>query len=102
MRINYQKLKDIPVETESGEKIGHVHDLEINIENHEIEKYIVSNKRLMVETKKYLIATKQIVKITNEKIVVEDNVEKISITDHFSAKQNLQTEKASPINSESQ
>ena len=100
MHISYQQLNDLPVETESGEKLGHIADLEINVDNNEIIKYLISNKRLMIETKTYLIAPSQIISITNDKVIVEDNVEKEMAKDTFSVKQVVTNKEAPSLNSE--
>lgn len=72
MYINQQKLIRLPVFTESGEKLGHVHDFEIDIETHQIRKYIVTSGFINRDT--YLVTPMQIVSITDEKIVVEDTI----------------------------
>lgn len=72
MRINQQKLIRLPVFTESGTKLGHVHDFEIDIESHYIRKYLVVSGLISKDT--YFITPAQIISITDERIVVEDGV----------------------------
>lgn len=74
MYINYQQLTRLPVVTESGKKLGHVHDVEIDVESHHIRKYIVGQGFLSKDT--YLVAPSQIIEITKDKIIVEDNIMK--------------------------
>ncbi|MFA6105770.1 MAG: PRC-barrel domain-containing protein [Patescibacteria group bacterium] len=71
MFINEQTLIRLPVVTKSGDKLGHIIDIEIDVDNHQIRKYFVSS-RFQKDT--YLIAPSQILQITDEKIVVEDTV----------------------------
>lgn len=74
MYINEQKLIHLPVFTESGEKLGHVVDIEIDLEAHVIRKYIVGT-RFRKDT--YLVTPAQILKIDDKQIVVEDTVSKV-------------------------
>lgn len=61
----------MPVETKSGVALGKTKDLEIEIDNHAIEKYEVARN---VFSERFLISPSQVVSITSEKIIVEDNV----------------------------
>lgn len=72
MYINHQKLMHLPVFTESGEKLGQIHDIEIDVETHHIRKYIIGPRFLGKET--YLVTPAQIKSISSEKIVVEDTI----------------------------
>lgn len=71
MFIYQQKLIHLPVFTESGAKLGHIIDMEIDIEDHHVRKYIVG-KFLGKET--YLITPVQIKSISEDKIIVEDTI----------------------------
>jgi sporulation protein YlmC with PRC-barrel domain len=73
MKINFSKLKFLPVMTESGVALGRVKDLEIDIENYDILKFIVSQGWLKNEI---LIAPNQVLKITSKQITVSDNTQK--------------------------
>ena len=77
MFINEQTLIRLPVVTKSGTKLGHVIDIEIDVDDHRIRKYFVS-ARFQKDT--YLIAPSQILEITDEKIIVDDNVLKDPVT----------------------
>lgn len=70
MYINQQKLIRLPVFTESGEKLGHVHDFEIDLETHQIRKYLVVSGLISKDV--YYISPAQIVSVTDDKIIVED------------------------------
>ena len=72
MFINFQDLKSRPVETENGTALGVVIDLEINLENHEIAKYIVTKHKLITTGATLFISPQQIIRITAEKIIVQD------------------------------
>ena len=72
MFINWHTITHLPVFTESGQKLGHVSEVEIDIESHTIRKYIVSHGIVTKET--FLIVPLQIKSITEEKMVVEDSI----------------------------
>jgi len=73
-------LKDIlgkKVETKSGQSLGRVCDVYINIDVHEIEQFEVEPdiiQRLM--GKKLLIHRKQVIEIRKDKMIVEDGTVK--------------------------
>jgi sporulation protein YlmC with PRC-barrel domain len=73
MYINEQTLIRLPVFTKSGDKLGHIIDIEIDLENHQVRKYFVG---ALFQKGTYLIGPSQILKITDEKIIVEDTVMK--------------------------
>jgi sporulation protein YlmC with PRC-barrel domain len=72
MIIDFKQLIHLPVYTESGTKLGQIHDLDIDIAEHTIRRYIVEPKFFGKES--YRIAPLQIKSITSEKIIVEDAV----------------------------
>ncbi len=72
MRIDFKKLKTLPVETVSGQMLGHVHDVEIEVETHLIVQYRVRSS--LLRTKTYLINRLQVVEIAAEKIIVDDGI----------------------------
>lgn len=79
MIINFKKLINLPVFTESGQKLGKVCDLELETEAHQIKKYLVGGSFL--NGAKYLISPEQVKSIGADKVVVDDGclkeVEKI-------------------------
>gem|GEM_PF-2385136 len=64
----------LPVVTELGIKLGTIHDLEIDVETHQIRQYIVGR---FLGREIYYVAPTQIKKITNQEVVVEDTVIKV-------------------------
>jgi sporulation protein YlmC with PRC-barrel domain len=72
MYINLHLLIKLPVFTESGEKIGHVKDLEIDIETHGIRHYIVEHG--LIGKDHFWVSPVQVVSISSEKIVVKDAI----------------------------
>ena len=80
MIINEQTLIRLPVVTKSGEKLGHIIDIEFDIDTHSVRKYLVG-ARFRKEI--YFVAPVQIISIEEDKILVEDgvlkNVEKGSV-----------------------
>ena len=92
MRIKFDQLKDLPVVTQSGIELGKVRDLTLDVENHLIIKYIVKQGLFKNDL---LIAPVQVVSITDEKIIVADNVleEKVLVK----AEPEIETNVASPV-----
>jgi len=74
MFINLKTLLHLPVYTESGVHLGRIHDLEVEFDTHHVRRYIVEPRFFSKEY--YLINPIQIKEITEEKIIVEDNVSK--------------------------
>ncbi len=74
MVINFQDLKSRIVETEDGTTLGTVLDLEINIHNHEITKYIVAKHKIFPFEPPLSIAPQQIIRVTEEKIIVRNTL----------------------------
>jgi sporulation protein YlmC with PRC-barrel domain len=79
MRILYSKLIDLPVKTRSGELLGEVVDLEIDIDTYSITKLHVKSSNLIrgIFEGMLIIDQSQILEITSEKIIVEDNAKKV-------------------------
>ena len=95
MKINFKKLHELPVETESGLLLGNIDDCELDIENHNVVKYLVVHRKLLTKGQELLVSPNQIVSITTEKVIVQDNVEaeqiKQSIKKPFEVKQAVTT-----------
>ncbi len=70
MIINFKKLINLPVFTESGQKLGKVCDLELATESHQIKKYLVGGNFL--NATQYLISPGQVKSISADKIIVDD------------------------------
>jgi sporulation protein YlmC with PRC-barrel domain len=77
MRINWQQLKNLPVETSRGLKIGHVIDYELDVDTWNLVKIIASSGILNPELR---IATTQIISIDKDRLVVEDASEVVAAT----------------------
>ncbi|OGF35061.1 hypothetical protein A2482_03030 [Candidatus Falkowbacteria bacterium RIFOXYC2_FULL_48_21] len=78
MRIAFKQLKALPVFTESGLSIGRVVDIEIDVNNHGVGKYIVSAWPAILKREKLFIAPDQIVAIDSEKVIVRDGAVKVA------------------------
>lgn len=77
MLIQHKQLIGLDVETQSGEVLGKIAGLLINVDTHEIEQYEVSPslvKQFLGEI--LLINRKQVKEIKKDKVVVEDGVVK--------------------------
>lgn len=71
MLNNLKNLKRLPVKTEGGVFLGKIQDLEIDVINHTVYKYIVAAPTFF-KNAKFAIAPAQIVKITAKEIIVID------------------------------
>lgn len=71
MRISFKRLKRLPVETISGERLGTVFDCILEIDGQLIAQYVVRNRLFGTER---LVGRDQIVSISRERIVVENRV----------------------------
>ena len=69
MKNNYKTIRELPVVTEGGEKLGKVVDLEVDGEAFSVDKFVVSSGKL-IGKREYLIGAEQIVRITENEIVV--------------------------------
>ena len=72
MRYSFRDLKKWSVETESGEKLGCVHNVIIETEGQLIAQYIVKTSLLGGDV--YTISRDQIVRFEKGKMIVDDAV----------------------------
>lgn len=78
MRMEWEKLKGMRVETQSGVVIGRVHSLVFEIEGQLIAQYVVWSSRL--KGRVHIVNRDQVVRFTADCLVVSDNVEKEAAT----------------------
>ncbi|MBI5023002.1 MAG: PRC-barrel domain-containing protein [Candidatus Magasanikbacteria bacterium] len=78
MLLLFSKLKNLPVFTQSGVKLGQIIDVEIDLDSQSILRYAI--KRGIVSRGVLLIHRSQVVAITDEKMTVEDAMIKKSQT----------------------
>jgi len=71
MKIDWQKIKNLEVETKSGITLGKVKNIIFQTEGQTISQYEVGN----LLSKKYLINREQVISIDDQKIIVDDNVD---------------------------
>lgn len=74
MLIHWTQLTHLPVFTESGHKLGTIHDIEIDYELHTVHKYIVSHGIAGLTKETFLVTPMQIIRVDAEKIVVADSI----------------------------
>lgn len=77
MIVNLHKLLDLPVYTESGIKLGKIFDVELDIENHLVLRYLVRPN--FISMQHFLIQVTQVKEVTDEKIIVDDSVAPVSL-----------------------
>ncbi|MBI5621783.1 PRC-barrel domain-containing protein [Candidatus Falkowbacteria bacterium] len=75
MLIHAKKLLGLPVYTQSGQHLGAVTDMEIDIDDHTVMNYHVgsSNPIHHLLNNTLIINRRQVISITAEKMVVDDN-----------------------------
>lgn len=100
MLIDLKQLKSLPVETEMGIPLGHIYDLTLETTGLSLKQLKVSSSKLLVFNEDLLISSDQILSITSEKIIVADNVKRVTTNENTSQK--LATESATAINAETQ
>jgi sporulation protein YlmC with PRC-barrel domain len=77
--MNLKKIINLPVYTESKEYLGLLIDLDIDLDTGKIEKYFVKNKNFLKNLWQgcLIIVPSQIVAISEKKIIVKDNINKV-------------------------
>ncbi|MBI4427071.1 MAG: PRC-barrel domain-containing protein [Candidatus Magasanikbacteria bacterium] len=76
MRITLKQLKKLPVVTKSGQLLGRVRDVVFDIDGQFVAQYEVAAS--LLSGKKYLISRDQVLSVSAEKIVVDDDVMRVS------------------------
>ncbi|MDP3965037.1 MAG: PRC-barrel domain-containing protein [bacterium] len=74
MTVNSKQLGNLPVETESGTRIGYIHHFEIDELEQRVAHYVVKPHPGIagVFDKDFVVAVSQVVSLTKEKLVVDD------------------------------
>ncbi|NCF75487.1 MAG: hypothetical protein GWO87_03315 [Xanthomonadaceae bacterium] len=72
--INCKKIIGLPVETKSGEQLGKVFDLELEVESQTVLKYYVKDRNILKEmfNRELIIHRNQVLSISKEKMIVKD------------------------------
>jgi sporulation protein YlmC with PRC-barrel domain len=76
MNLRKNQLINLPVYTQSGQKLGRVVDFELNCELQEVIKYYVRGENIIKELieKELIITAEQVISIDDKKMIVEDLV----------------------------
>jgi len=76
MRISWQQLYRLPVQTESGQKIGIVQGVTIEVDSHSISLYEVKPATILAGlfSKPLLIAPQQVISISEQAMIVKDSI----------------------------
>lgn len=74
MIMTWKHLRNLSVETQSGERLGRVVDAELDAETHTIITYLVRPSRIAQQfvRSELRIHRSQVVSLTSERMVVED------------------------------
>lgn len=84
MKVLGKDLHHLPVETQSGQKLGRIVDFEVDVESHLILTYLVRPSRLsnpLVQSE-LRIDRAQVVALTPERMVVQDSIGRITIAEN--------------------
>ena len=76
MQLTFGQLKNLPVYTDSGDLLGKIEEVEIDLKTHQIIKYQVKSQEIIkrLTTGNLLISPSQIISLTDKKMVVEDSI----------------------------
>ena len=79
MKINQQQLINLPVITEAGHQLGVVEDFNIDTDSQSILEYLIKPDNLIAEliNSELIISRGQVVAITQNKIIVNDNITQV-------------------------
>jgi sporulation protein YlmC with PRC-barrel domain len=102
MRIEFKQLKELTVETQSGIYLGKVTNAHIDTDSHTILQYYVVKKRLLSRSPELLVSPTQVISITEDKLIVNNNVEVEQIAQMNKKNANLRTENATPLNAKTE
>lgn len=80
-----KQIKKLPVITVSGKKLGRVNEIFVDPDSQSIIQYQVTPRRLLSLDLPLLIHRSQVISLTPERLLVEDNVVKVSQPIHVSA-----------------
>lgn len=75
MRISLRKLRNVPVETQSGNVLGHVTDVILQTEGQVVVQYVVKTK--IIGGDLLFVSREQVVAIEEHRLVVDDAVDKL-------------------------
>lgn len=82
MQISSADLINLPVYTQTGQRLGRVTFFEIDIDTHTISHYHVKTGLIKgLWHQELIIHQSQVISISKEKMIVEDNVSKQPATD---------------------
>jgi len=74
MLMDLKNLNDLLVETQSGQALGKLESIIIDIDSQSIHQYVVKPSGIKnIFEKELLISREQVVGITKDKIIVDDN-----------------------------
>lgn len=74
MKIHWNQLKNLPVVTENGEKIGYVKGVSCDTDSHTVSHYVVLRSGLVsgLFMRDLLVAPVQVISVSQDKMIVKD------------------------------
>lgn len=77
--MDFKKLINLPVYTQSNFYLGRIVELEINPQNNSVEKYFVKSHNFIknIFQGKLIITASQVLSISEKRMVVKDNLKEI-------------------------
>jgi len=78
MKISHQQLINLPVVTQSGHDLGSVKSFNVDIDSQSILEYQIKPSGLVKKliNEDLIISRGQIISITQDKIIIDDNVDR--------------------------
>ncbi len=78
MTIGRKDLSKLPVQTQSGQKLGHVVDYDIDEGTHRILRYHIKSSKLLQElfSGELIVPVERVVSLTRDRMIIEDAVVK--------------------------
>lgn len=78
MNLKKRDLIDLPVYTKSDQHLGKIVDFDLDSTTHMVSQYHIKSTDIIrgLLTKELIVNQSQVVSLTNQKMIVEDNVAK--------------------------
>ncbi|MBI5037499.1 MAG: PRC-barrel domain-containing protein [Candidatus Kerfeldbacteria bacterium] len=87
-RWSTKQLRDLPVYTKSGTHLGTVVDVQLDMNAHQVQHYVVRRTDLLgslLDNTELLVAPSQVISVTKKKMVVDDTTTPVRAATEASA-----------------
>ncbi len=75
MICGFDKIKNLPTYTKSGDFLGKIDGIEINCQTQVVARYIIKSSKIInrLTSHKLIVSASQVISLDNKKMVVEDS-----------------------------